>query len=432
MTELYFITAIANITHQYVLVRLFSIILKPRFHMCPTVLILFLGNVLDFYLKFKLVNAIVTYTLYVVFMTCILVGLFHGKWYKKIQAFFLVALASILAEIILVQVVVSMGYDISLVQGRVSVESVFINVLGVILQAFFAYLIVLVQNQLKYILYAKNLLPVFAIFLLQFIMSFIYCGLMLSYSISMDFLLWIYMFMITLMDLYIVQTMAELEIRQESQEKLESVKQREEDVRIYYDNLTSKLKNVSDIREGYENKLKRIYTELNLVYKPAESAMGEMDKEASKLLKINYVAENIINKKKAEIERLNCDCELNMTFADNINIEMRDLSSLLNNLLDNAIEAVTYDLGRGENKTAYIRGRVWTEDDMLVVELENSKCPEQEVQETEGKYISSKDEKDGHGYGLQIIRRIAEKYGGKMEIGSTENYFKNRVTIKVK
>ena len=65
----------------------------------------------------------------------------------------------------------------------------------------------------------------------------------------------------------------------------------------------------------------------------------------------------------------------------------------------------------------------------LVIEVENIKSPNQRVIAIHNKYISSK-EKTGHGYGLLIIKRIAEKYDGRMEISYTENWFKNKVTLK--
>ena len=46
-------------------------------------------------------------------------------------------------------------------------------------------------------------------------------------------------------------------------------------------------------------------------------------------------------------------------------------------------------------------------------------------------FITTKENKEAHGYGMQIIKRIAKKYNGTMEVEYDETSFVNKVTLKV-
>jgi sensor histidine kinase regulating citrate/malate metabolism len=233
--------------------------------------------------------------------------------------------------------------------------------------------------------------------------------------------------------------MGELEVRQESLKKLEFEQQREENVRIYYQNLVLKLKNVSELKEEYEKKLRNIYDELNIEYKPqvssTETGIMEND-EHFQAFCVSTVVSGIIDKKKKELDKLQYPYELHIEFQDDWKIEMMDISRLLNNMLDNAMDAVANYLEETQNKGRlkgnYIFGISYIEDDFLTIEIKNIKSPNQNLVEKDGKYISSKKKKEGHGYGLQIIGRIAAKYDGKMEISESEEYFINKVILKIK
>lgn len=85
-----------------------------------------------------------------------------------------------------------------------------------------------------------------------------------------------------------------------------------------------------------------------------------------------------------------------------------DITALLDNLFDNAIEAAM----QSENKkivfSMYVRS-----DTFVVISLINS-CDKAPVS-TDGKLISSKKNSDRHGYGTKSIRKVVKKYDGDFE-----------------
>lgn len=54
---------------------------------------------------------------------------------------------------------------------------------------------------------------------------------------------------------------------------------------------------------------------------------------------------------------------------------------------------------------------------------------EQEVQIVDGLPITTKREKEIHGYGLKSVRYTVEKYGGHMTIHVNENWFQLKILI---
>jgi sensor histidine kinase regulating citrate/malate metabolism len=71
------------------------------------------------------------------------------------------------------------------------------------------------------------------------------------------------------------------------------------------------------------------------------------------------------------------------------------------------------------------------ENGKMFLEVGNVKRARQKIVEIKGKYGTTKENKEGHGYGMEIIREIAEKYNGKMEVRYAKDYFVNRVWISL-
>lgn len=98
-------------------------------------------------------------------------------------------------------------------------------------------------------------------------------------------------------------------------------------------------------------------------------------------------------------------------------IRPEDVYALFGNIIDNAIEAV-----RGvESAKRTISLRVRMIGDMLVVGASNYYSSE--IKTEDGIIVTSKEDKQCHGFGLKSIRYICEKYGGSMEIETDHNVF---------
>lgn len=94
-----------------------------------------------------------------------------------------------------------------------------------------------------------------------------------------------------------------------------------------------------------------------------------------------------------------------------------DLYTLLGNAIDNAIEAV---MNLPEEKRL-ISLNIKDMGQMLYIEVENYFDGSLSVED--GVIITTKSDKENHGYGVRSIRMIAERYNGNVEIKTEGDLF---------
>ncbi len=107
-------------------------------------------------------------------------------------------------------------------------------------------------------------------------------------------------------------------------------------------------------------------------------------------------------------------------------IEDIDLCSLFGNALDNAIEC---EQKVEDEKKRMIHLSVYSQRAFLIIRCENY-CEENVVT---GKDLpkTTKEGEQAHGYGLKIIRRIAQKYGGEADVSTEGNSFILKILIPI-
>ncbi len=102
-----------------------------------------------------------------------------------------------------------------------------------------------------------------------------------------------------------------------------------------------------------------------------------------------------------------------------------DLCNLLSNILDNAIEA-SVKLPKEERQVIV---KIDTVGEYLMIKSENRY--DGSINRENDKYLTSKADKKGHGYGLSIIKGIAEKYRGESSVETTDQTFVIITTLHV-
>lgn len=109
---------------------------------------------------------------------------------------------------------------------------------------------------------------------------------------------------------------------------------------------------------------------------------------------------------------------------DDFQMDLVDMSSLISNLLDNAIEAAE------KTGSPYVKLDIFDHNAYHVIRVENSIS--EEAPAPSGNFLSTtKSEADLHGFGLKIIQDIAEKYGGNFVVKKDEDRFVATVLIKI-
>ena len=227
----------------------------------------------------------------------------------------------------------------------------------------------------------------------------------------------------TVIILYII-----LEIKKQSEEK---VKEKEMYTRLeskndYYEKLE---KSQEDIRRLYHDMNNHLYAIKNMNKNKSdsleyiESIQNELNKANQIKASGNAIFDIIVDEKMKICENKGIEFILDLDSKNTGFIENIDMSSILGNILDNAIEACD----KIENSRKYINLKSMWAKNMFVFICENSK--ENDVKKVEGRYITSKNDKSKHGIGIKSVEASVKKYNGKMNIFCDENTFRIKVVI---
>lgn len=97
---------------------------------------------------------------------------------------------------------------------------------------------------------------------------------------------------------------------------------------------------------------------------------------------------------------------VHLMIPEQLFMDSLDMMKLFSNLIDNAIEACT----QVDEDKRYIELRGGTRSHILAFTLTNAKLPNQTI--NLNRIETTKQEKDKHGFGLQIIQEVIQKYQG--------------------
>lgn len=125
--------------------------------------------------------------------------------------------------------------------------------------------------------------------------------------------------------------------------------------------------------------------------------------------------------KEADLEDIQIDFEHQVD--GRIGIEDGDLSTLIGNLMNNAIEAVR----QLESEERRIVLRIRADETTFFLEISN---PYKGSRNKSGNiYLTQKSDRRFHGLGLWQVKRTVHKYGGKVVISDNNNYFDVKILL---
>lgn len=140
----------------------------------------------------------------------------------------------------------------------------------------------------------------------------------------------------------------------------------------------------------------------------------------------NPVADVILAQKQKEAEQRGIDFKCNFVYPSDMNINAFDVSVILNNAIANAFEGVC-----GCEKP-YISVSAYRKKNAYMLEIANCTRKTVEINTETGIPETTKKDKDGHGFGLANIRKVAQKYYGGIDICQNDNCFKLTVMLMSK
>lgn len=131
----------------------------------------------------------------------------------------------------------------------------------------------------------------------------------------------------------------------------------------------------------------------------------------------------LISSKMALAEQEQIKTKVNIEYPHNTNIRSVDLTTILGNLLDNALEAAK----AAPESLRFLNLTIRRINAMLIIKVENGygNTPIQE----NGKLLTSKKDKAFHGWGLKSVQTAADRYDGTIRTDYKDHVFQSVVTL---
>jgi len=130
----------------------------------------------------------------------------------------------------------------------------------------------------------------------------------------------------------------------------------------------------------------------------------------------NIIIDSIINFKLQESEKEKISINIDLNIPRELKIPSLDITIILGNLLDNALNAV-----KKLEKDRYIDINIKYTKGRLIFKIDNSF--DGIISKEKGKIRTSHSDKNNHGIGLESVELVLEKYNGTMEFKYDSNKF---------
>jgi len=189
---------------------------------------------------------------------------------------------------------------------------------------------------------------------------------------------------------------------------IEQVENLYQDIRSMKHDMTNHVLTLERIYAGNETKEAKDYVR-NLKAALIET-VGEVKSG-------NPVTDVILREWKTEAEKKKIHFQCNFHYPTGSNINAFDVSVILNNALQNAVENV------GGSGTLHISILSYRKNNAYMIEIHNSFTGNLQWNTESGLPVTSKGNTDSHGYGLNNIRRIAVKYFGDIDFAVKNEEF---------
>ena len=194
----------------------------------------------------------------------------------------------------------------------------------------------------------------------------------------------------------------------------------------YYSDIDKRIEEVYKLKHEIKNYMNLLNPgeELNEITKSLDDRTQNLIGEK---LCDNRVLNIILNKMYDLSKLMNIKFNCAVLISDDISIDSLDLCSCFYNLIDNALNANMNNPNTGD---AFISVKASVIGNFLVIKQSNSFYNKIE-KNLRGEFITSKESKDSHGFGLKIIEDICERYDGYCEFEVKDGVFCSTVGLNL-
>lgn len=132
----------------------------------------------------------------------------------------------------------------------------------------------------------------------------------------------------------------------------------------------------------------------------------------------NFVLDGLLNYKIQEAMANGIRMEMDVVVPEDLELSVYDMNVILTNLLDNSIEAVRQSKDDEDKK---IEVHISYSKKRLVIRVENPF--DGVVRQEDGHFVTTKEEREAHGYGMKNVEQMVKKYDGLFKVKTAENAF---------
>lgn len=155
-----------------------------------------------------------------------------------------------------------------------------------------------------------------------------------------------------------------------------------------------------------------------------ETALQKLPHLEKRIRTGNSELDLILNHKFSECTKQGIDLLIQVSIPEQLNFRKEDIFSLLNNLLNNAIEAAK------KTPSPYIQLTISPAKNYLLFQIRNSCIGN--VLEENPELQTTKSDKLFHGIGMSVIRSVVNKYDGIINFSQEDEIFQTKVLLKCK
>ncbi len=195
---------------------------------------------------------------------------------------------------------------------------------------------------------------------------------------------------------------------------------------FYAENMKEILRTIKSQRHDLNNHLGTLYGLIYMKkYDRAKEYITKINNEIKSLDMIidtnNPVITSLLSMKKDKAFKIGINMNIEVQIPEVLDFDSIDLSIILGNLLDNAIEACEKI---GASVETYIDIYISLKEDVLYIEIINCKAIDKKLSRKDmlNRFTSKEDFKN-HGFGLGNVEFVVNKYNGNIDIRDTGEKF---------
>lgn len=203
----------------------------------------------------------------------------------------------------------------------------------------------------------------------------------------------------------------------------EQIKEQEYQM-LYYQQVEAHQEEIRRLRHDMKNQLAGIYGYLNSgkvdnAKQCVSNFFKQIEVTEQKIFTANPVLNTILNIKLNNMQKQRIGHQFEITVPEELDITGNDLSILLGNLLDNAMEACE----KIESNKKEIKLLIRYYNRSMIIQCGNS-CDKRVTG-----FDTDKEDSENHGFGMVSIQKIIEKYNGEIECFSEEKWFSIQINL---